>query len=148
MAAVSGDSDSKGSCGYLRLATSSSLASDTTTVTSLTASSIASPFIAPTSLAEALALEGLKHIDICQPKNTAQILEAINLQADKLMAEDSNQQCLVFSGVTQSDLAKLDKVRPKYTRATYYWDINLLIIKLMPSGKHESVLANFGLLIV
>jgi hypothetical protein len=75
------------------------------------------------------------------------VLEAINLQSDKLIAGDSNQQYLVFHGVTQSDLAKIDGVRPKYTRVTYYWDINLLIIKLMPSGKHESAHVNFGRLI-
>ena len=148
MAAVSGDSDSKGSCAYLRLAASSSQASDITAATSPTASSIASPSSAPTSLAEALALEGLEHIDIYQPKNITQILEAIKSQADKLVAEKSSQQYLVFSGITRSDLAKLDHVRPKYTRATYYWDINLLIVKLMPSGKHESVHVNFGLSII
>ena len=59
-------------------------------------------------------------------------------------AGDSNQQYLVFHGVTQSDLAKIDGVRPKYTRVTYYWDVNLLIIKLMPSVKHELGHALFG----
>jgi len=59
-------------------------------------------------------------------------------------AGDSNQQYLVFHGVTQSDLAKIDGVRPKYTRVTYYWDVNLLIIKLMPSGELESAHREFG----
>jgi hypothetical protein len=72
------------------------------------------------------------------------VLKAINLQSDKLIAGDSNQQFLVFHGVTQSNLAKIDGVLPKYTRVTYYWDINLLIIKLMPSVIHEAVHRNFG----
>jgi hypothetical protein len=102
---------------------------------------------APTSPAEALTLEGLKDVDICQYKGIVQVLEAINLQSDKLIAGDSNQQYLVFHGVTQSDLAKIDSIRPKYTRVTYYWDINLLIIKLMPSVKHEAAHVNLGLFI-
>ena len=130
---------------------SSSLASNATAAT--TASSIAmsissSSSSAPTSPAEALALEGLKGVNICQHEGIAQVLDAIDLQSDKLIAGDSNQQYLVFHGVTQSDLAKMDSVRPKYTRVTYYWDINLLIIKLMPGEKHESAHGNFGLLIV
>jgi hypothetical protein len=132
---------------------SSSSASNTTAATSPTASSIAmsrssSSSSAPTSLAEALALEGFKHIDICQHKGIAQVLEAINLQSDKLIAGDSNQQYLVFCGVTQSDLAKIDSVRPKYTRVTYYEDLNLLIIRLMPTVKHETVHLDFGGMIV
>jgi poly(3-hydroxybutyrate) depolymerase len=102
-----------------------SLASNTTAATSPTASSIAmsrssSSSSAPISPAEALALGGLKDVDLCQHKGIAQVLEAINLQSDKLVAGDSNQQYLVFHGVTQSDLAKIDGVRPKYTRVTYY----------------------------
>jgi hypothetical protein len=131
---------------------SSSLASNTTAATSPTASSIAmsrssSLSSAPTSPAEALDLEGLKDVNICQHKGITQVLDAINLQSDKLIAGESNQQYLVFHGVTQSDLAKIDSVRPQYTRVTYYWDINLLIIKLMPTGKHELAHVEFGRMI-
>jgi len=98
----------------------------------------------PLSLAETLALEGLEHVNICQPNNIAHVLEAINLQSDKLIAGVSNQQYLVFSSVTQDDLTKIDDKRGKHTRVTYYKDINLLIIKLMPSVKHEAAHGNFG----
>ncbi len=114
------------------------------TATSIAMSGSSSSSSAPTCPAEALALEGLRDVNIFQHKSIAQVREAINLQSNKLIAEDSNQQYLVFHGVTQSDLAKIDGVRPKHTRTTYYWDINLLIIKLMPSGKHESAHVNFG----
>jgi hypothetical protein len=149
MATVFRDSGRKNNYAYIAVSKSSSPASNTTTATLPTASSIAissslSSSSAPTSPAEALALEGLKDVNICQYKSIAQVLKAINLQSDKLIAGDSNQQFLVFHGVTQSNLAKIDGVLPKYTRVTYYWDINLLIIKLMPSVIHEAVHRNFG----
>jgi len=122
--------------------------SNTTAATSMSSSSSSSS--AFTSPAEALALEGLDGVDICQPKDIANVLKAINLQADKLIAGDklkadgSNQQYLVFRGISLTDLAKLDRVRPKYTRVTYHKDINLLIIKLMPTAKHEAAHVNFS----
>jgi hypothetical protein len=61
-----------------------------------------------------------------------------------LKADGSNQQYLVFRGISPTDLAKLDRVRPKYTRVTYHKDINLLIIKLMPTAKHEAAHVNFS----
>jgi hypothetical protein len=150
---VWGDSGNKNSYAYTAMSKSSSLASNITAATSPTASSIAmsrslSLSSAPTSLAEALALEGFKHADVCQYKGTAQILEAINSQSDELISGASSQQYLVFCGVTQSDLDKIDSVRPKYTRVTYYEDINLLIIKLMPTVKQEGAHGEFGLMIV
>jgi len=128
---------------------SSSPASNTTAATSPTASSIAmsrspSSSSASASPAEVLALEGLRNVDICQLKDITQVLKAINLRADKLIAGESKQQYLIFRGVTQTDLAEIDDVLPKYARVTYYEDINLLIIKLMPSGKHEMSHIEFG----
>jgi hypothetical protein len=35
-------------------------------------------------------------------------------------------------------------MRGKHTRVMYYKDINLLIIKLMPSSTHEAAHVNFG----
>jgi hypothetical protein len=145
---VWGDSGSKNSYAYTAMSKSSSSASNTTAATSPTASSIAmsrssSSSSAPTSLAEALALEGFKHIDICQYKGIAQVLEAINSQSDELISGASSQQYLVFCDVTQSDLAKIDSVLPRYTRVTYYEDINLLIIKLV-TVKHEAAHVNFS----
>lgn len=124
-----------------------------TAATLLKASFTATPRLSsssstPLSLAETLALEGLEHVNICQPNDIVQVLEAINLQSDKLIAGVSNQQYLVFSSVTQDDLTKIDDQRGKHTRATYYKDVNLLIIKLMPSVKHEAAHGNFGQMIV
>jgi hypothetical protein len=59
----------------------------------------------PVSPAEALALEGLEHVDICQLNEIADVLKAIDLQSNKLIAGVSNQQYLIFRGITQSDLA-------------------------------------------
>jgi len=148
MAMVFGDSGTKSSHTYIAMSKSSSTASNTTAATS-PASSIAmsrspSSSSAPTSLAEALELEGLTKVDTCQYKSIAQVLKAINLQSDELISGASNQQFLVFCGVTQSDLARIDKGRPRYTRVTYYEDLDLLIIKLMPSVIHEGAHANFG----
>src|SRR6266576_2852482 len=113
MATVFGDSGRKNSSAYIAMSKSSSPASNTTALTSPAASSIAmsrssSLSSTPTSPAVALALEGLEHVDICQLNDIEHVLEAINLQSDKLIAGVSNQQYLVFSGVTQTDLAKID----------------------------------------
>lgn len=114
------------------------------TANSITTSRSSSSSNRPTSLAEALDFEGLDHIGIRQLNNIVDVLKAINLQSDKLIAGLSNQQFLVFSDVTQDDLIKIDSERPKYTRVTYYKDINLFIVKLMPSVKHEAAHVNFG----
>jgi hypothetical protein len=152
MAMVGGDSGRKNSYAYIAMSRSSSSASNKTAATS-PASSIAmsrssSSSSAPTSIAEALELEGLTEVDICQYKGIAQVLEAINLQSDELISGASKQQFLVFCGVTQSDLAGIDEVRPKYTRVTYYEDLNLLIIRLMPTVRHETAHLDFGGMIV
>jgi hypothetical protein len=146
---VLGDSGNKNAMLCNAMSKPSSTASTTTAAISPTASSIAmsrssSSSSAPSSPAVALPLEGLEHVDICQLNDIEHVLEAINLQSNKLIAGVSNQQYLVFSGVTQTDLAKIDSVRGKSTRVTYYEDINLLIIKLMPSTIHEAAHVNFG----
>jgi hypothetical protein len=60
------------------------------------------------------------------------------------MAGVSNQQYLVFRGITQINLAEIDSVRRKYTQVTYYKDINLLIIKLMPLANLEAAHVNLA----
>ena len=152
MAMAWGDSGRKNSSAFA-MSKSASPASNTTAATSPTASSIAmsrspSSSSASASPAEVLALEGLRNVDICQLKDITQVLKAINLRADKLIAGESKQQYLIFRGVTQTDLAEIDDVLPKYARVTYYKDINLLVIKLMPAGKHEFSHAEFGLMII
>ena len=93
----------KDSYDYTAMSKSSFPASNTTAATSPTASSIAmsklsSSSSAPTSPAEALALEGLKDVDICQHKGITEVLEAINLRSDKLTAGQRSQMpCHSFS---------------------------------------------------
>jgi hypothetical protein len=73
--------------------------------------------------------------------------KSIDFQSQKLQKGVSNQQYLVFKPVTKADLAKMDTQRHqigKHTRMTHYADDDLLIIKLMPSGKHECAHLYFG----
>jgi hypothetical protein len=65
----------------------------------------------------------------------------VGSQSNALIAGRINQQYIVFRGVTKDDLAKIDHQRAsigKHTRMTHYTDTDLLIIKLMPSKKHEA----------
>jgi hypothetical protein len=74
--------------------------------------------------------------------------KAIDIQSKMLQEGVSNQQYLVFRPVTEVDLAKMDSARNsigKHTRMTHYKDTNLLIVKLMPSAKHESAHLSFGM---
>lgn len=53
----------------------------------------------------------------------------------------TEMQFLAFDRVTREDLAKIDASRTsigRHTRMTYFADIDLLIVKLMPSVKHEA----------
>ena len=71
----------------------------------------------------------------------------INSQSERLQKGDSNQQYLIFTRVRAADLAKIDDVRSslgKHTRMAYYTDIDELIIKLMPSAKHEKANRSLG----
>jgi hypothetical protein len=82
-------------------------------------------------------MEGLEGY---QYKGIRNLREHVNSQSTALMAGRTNQQYLVFRGVTKDELAKIDSKRAsigKHTRMSHYTDSNLLIIKLMPSGKHQ-----------
>ena len=133
MSTCFGDSGTE-SNGYTSIAMSKSSSSASNTTTS-------------TSLAEASPLEGIEHVGINQFVGIANMRKAIDLQSQRLQEGVSNQQYLVFRPVTEIDLAKIDSARHsigKHTRMTYYTDINLLVIKLMPSGKHESAHLSFS----
>jgi hypothetical protein len=124
------------SSGYTPITMSKSLSSDTTI---------------STSLAEALPLEGLEHIDISRFVGIAKMRKAIDLQSIRLQEGVSNQQYLVFQPVTEVDLAKMDRIRHtigKHTRMTHYIDTDLLIVKLMPSAKHQLAQLSFGIELV
>jgi len=89
---------------------------------------------------ETSPLEGLKDVPIHQYKGIRDLQERIQVQSTELQAGHSKQQYLVFQGVTKQQLAKIDRERDnigKHTRITHYTSIDLLIIKLMPSLKHE-----------
>jgi hypothetical protein len=65
----------------------------------------------------------------------------VKSQSKALVAGRTTHQYLTFRGVTKDHLAQIDRERAsigKHTRMTHYTDIDLLIIKLMPSGKHEA----------
>jgi hypothetical protein len=133
MSTCFGDSGTESS-GYtsIEMSKSSSSASNTTT---------------STSPAEASPLEGLEHVDMNQFVGIANMRKAIDLQSKRLQEGISNQQYLVFRPVTEVDLAKIDSTRDsigKHTRMAHYTDTNLLVIKLMPSGKHESAHLSFS----
>src|SRR5271163_5287871 len=65
----------------------------------------------------------------------------VDSQSKTLLAGRTTQQYLIFRGVTTDDLARIDRQRAsigKHTRMTHYTDTDLLVIKLMPSKKHEA----------
>jgi len=85
-------------------------------------------------------MEGLEGSRIYQYKGIRNLRERVKSQSTALMADRTNQQYLVFRGVTKGDLAEIDSKRAsigKHVRMSHYTDSSLLIIKLMPSGKHE-----------
>ena len=91
--------------------------------------------------------KGLENVYIRLYTGILNIRKVINPQSKKLQEGDSNQQCLIFARVKAADLAKIDDVRSslgKHTRMTYYTDTDQLIIKLMPSAKHEKAHLNLA----
>ena len=86
-------------------------------------------------------MEGLQDVSIHQYIGIPNLRRLVRAQSDKLQADRSNQQYLIFQGVTKDHLDKIDRERAsigKHTRMSHDMDIDLLIIKLMPSAKHES----------
>jgi hypothetical protein len=75
-------------------------------------------------------------------KGIRNLQNLVGKQADMLMAGRSNQQYLVFRGVTKDNLAKIDNARHKmgkFCRMSHDSNADLLVIKLMPSAVHQAV---------
>ena len=90
---------------------------------------------------ETSPLDGLADVLIHWFTGIPDLRKRVGSQSDALIAGRTNQQHLIFRGVTKNDLARIDRQRAsigKHTRMTHYTDTDLLIIKLMPSGKHEA----------
>jgi hypothetical protein len=91
---------------------------------------------------ETSPLEGKADAPIYRFTGIPDLRKHVRLQSDTLLAGRTSQQYLVFLGVTKKDLARIDRQRAsigKHTRMTHYTDLDLLIIKLMPSAEHETV---------
>lgn len=70
-----------------------------------------------------------------------QVQMLVASHSDELRAGRTNNQYLVFRKVTNAQLTDMDKQRAKigkHIRMEYHTDTGDLIIKLMPSEKHES----------
>ena len=107
---------------------------------STTASKAASP---PETSPWTSPLEGLRGVPIHQYIGIRDVRKRVHAQSDELQANRSNQQYLVFRGVTKTDVAKMDdeceRARiGKHTRMTHYADVNLLVIKSMPSPELQA----------
>lgn len=61
-----------------------------------------------------------------------QLEKLVTLRSDELQAGRTNEQYLVIFYVTKDQLAKIDRKR------AHHLHTNELIIKLMPSAKHQS----------
>jgi len=92
-------------------------------------------------------MEGLE--DVCPHRfiGIANMAKIVKSESYRLQAGDSAQQYLIFRPVTEGDLVKIDSARDsigKHTRMTHYADADLLIVKLMPSAKHEGAHRSFA----
>ena len=102
---------------------------------------------ARTSLVESSPMEGLQDAPIYQYIGIQNLRRRVRTQSDELQAGRSNQQYLVFRGVTKDHLDKIDHERAsigKHTRMSHDTDADLLIIKLMPAVKHQSAHLSLG----
>jgi hypothetical protein len=94
-----------------------------------------------TSPVETSPLEGQADAPIYRFTEISDLRKRVHSQSDALVAGRITQQYLVFRGVIKDNLIQIDHQRisiGKHTRIIYYTDIDLLVIKLMPSGKHEA----------
>lgn len=87
---------------------------------------------------------GLEDVQISKFTRISDLQELVNAQTHKLFNDITNQQYLIFHSVTQANLEEFEKTQPRYARICYYADINLLIVKIMPSLEQESSHVSFG----
>ena len=100
-----------------------------------------------TSPAETSPLDGLADAPIYGFTGIPDLRKRVRSQSDALVAGRTNQQYLVFRSVTKERLAQMNHQRAsigKHTRMTHYTDIDLLVIKLMPSAIHEAAHLQLG----
>ena len=94
-----------------------------------------------TAPAEISPIEGLTDVNIRRYVGLTDMRKIVNGLSKALQLGTTDAQYLGFERVTREDLAKIDASRTsigRHTRMTYYADIDLLIVKLMPSVKHEA----------
>ena len=92
--------------------------------------------------------EGLKDVPIHQYIGIPNLRRCVRAQSTELQAGRSNQQYLVFQGVTEYHLDKIDHERAsigKHTRMSHDTDDDLLVIKLMPAAEHENAHITLGM---
>jgi len=90
--------------------------------------------------AEISPIEGLTGVNTRRYVGVPDMRKIVNGLSKALQLGTTDAQYLAFERVTRDDLAKIDASRTsigRHTRMTYYADIDLLIVKLMPSAKHE-----------
>jgi hypothetical protein len=94
-----------------------------------------------TSPVETSPLEGLADAPIYRFTGIPDLRKRVESKSNKLVTGCTNQQYLIFRGVTKENLAQIDRQRAsigKHSRITHYTDTDLLVIKLMPSAKYEA----------
>src|SRR6266487_1030696 len=115
--------------------------SEAHTSIAMSKSSSSSSASVPTPPAETSPMEGLENCYIHRFVGIANMQKIVKSQSDMLQAGDSDQQYLVFRPVKKDDLDKIDRTRHgkgRNIRMTHYTDEDLLVVKLMPSAKHEA----------
>lgn len=91
--------------------------------------------------AEISPTEGLTDVNTRRYVGVADMREIVNGLSKALQLGTTDMQFLAFERVTREDLAKIDASRTsigRHMRMAYYADIDLLIVKLMPSVSHEA----------
>ena len=94
-----------------------------------------------TRLTEISPTERLANFNSCRYKGWADMRNTVNGLSKALQLGTTEKQFLAFGQVTWEDLAKIDASRTgigRHTRMTCYTEFELLIVKLMPSVKHEA----------
>ena len=93
------------------------------------------------STAEISLKDGLPAVNIRPYISILDTRKAVNSLSTALQVGKTTDQYLAFEHVKNGDLAKIDNARTslgRHTRMSYYADSELLIIKIMPSVKHDA----------
>ena len=93
------------------------------------------------SIAEISMAKGLPAVNIRPYNCILDMRKVVNALSTALQVGTTIDQYLAFERVKSEDLAKIDNARTslgRHTRMSYYADTELLIIKLMPSVRHDA----------